>query len=187
MKIYTKTGDKGKTSLASGKRVSKSDALVSLYGICDELNSHIGVAISFLRETSLLKDSLFITQKIEVMVCELPLAPSFAKQLQRRRQPLCSDWKIVKAWVNSSLWAHPNRSHPPGEVVDELRFPIGSEGICVADAPTIDGSPVPTHPKPQKVFEPWMVERCEGLGVFEPEPGEQRQVGTENERPRVGG
>ncbi|HMV45788.1 MAG TPA: cob(I)yrinic acid a,c-diamide adenosyltransferase [Leptospiraceae bacterium] len=64
MKIYTKTGDKGKTSLASGKRVSKSDDLVSLYGTCDELNSQIGVAISFLLEDSTLKEPLFTTQNI---------------------------------------------------------------------------------------------------------------------------
>ncbi|MBP7280460.1 MAG: cob(I)yrinic acid a,c-diamide adenosyltransferase [Leptospiraceae bacterium] len=64
MKIYTKTGDKGKTSLASGKRVSKSDELVGLYGICDELNSHIGVAISFLNEDSAIRDPLLITQSI---------------------------------------------------------------------------------------------------------------------------
>lgn len=64
MKIYTKTGDKGKTSLASGKRVSKSDDLVSLYGICDELNSQIGVAISFLKEDSTIRESLIITQNL---------------------------------------------------------------------------------------------------------------------------
>ncbi len=64
MKIYTKTGDKGKTSLASGKRVSKSDDLVRLYGICDELNSQIGVAISFLKEDSTIQESLIITQNL---------------------------------------------------------------------------------------------------------------------------
>ena len=64
MKIYTKTGDKGKTSLASGKRVSKSDDLVSLYGICDELNSQIGIAVSFLKEDSAIKEPLFITQNL---------------------------------------------------------------------------------------------------------------------------
>lgn len=45
-KIYTKTGDKGKTSLFNGKRVLKSDARVDSYGTVDELNSHIGVAIA---------------------------------------------------------------------------------------------------------------------------------------------
>jgi cob(I)alamin adenosyltransferase len=43
MKIYTKTGDSGQTSLAQGGRVSKSDERVELYGTCDELMSSIGL------------------------------------------------------------------------------------------------------------------------------------------------
>lgn len=45
MPIYTRTGDRGKTSLFSGKRVWKYDARVETYGTIDELNSVIGVAI----------------------------------------------------------------------------------------------------------------------------------------------
>lgn len=45
-KIYTKTGDKGKTSLFDGKRVWKFDPKVDAYGTIDELNSVIGVAIA---------------------------------------------------------------------------------------------------------------------------------------------
>ncbi len=43
MKIYTKTGDKGKTSLYGGTRVSKSDDRIETYGTVDELNSYIGL------------------------------------------------------------------------------------------------------------------------------------------------
>jgi len=43
MKIYTKTGDKGDTSLFGGKRVSKADIRIEAYGTLDELNAHIGV------------------------------------------------------------------------------------------------------------------------------------------------
>lgn len=43
MKIYTKTGDEGTTSLFGGKRVSKSDLRIDTYGTVDELNSWIGV------------------------------------------------------------------------------------------------------------------------------------------------
>ena len=46
MKIYTKGGDKGQTSLFSGDRVSKADVLVDAYGTVDELNSILGIARS---------------------------------------------------------------------------------------------------------------------------------------------
>lgn len=42
-KIYTKTGDKGETSLFGGARVSKSHIRVESYGTVDELNSYIGL------------------------------------------------------------------------------------------------------------------------------------------------
>ncbi|MEM9338850.1 MAG: cob(I)yrinic acid a,c-diamide adenosyltransferase [Bacteroidota bacterium] len=42
MKLYTKTGDKGKTSLLGGQKVSKSDLRIEAYGNVDELNSFIG-------------------------------------------------------------------------------------------------------------------------------------------------
>lgn len=50
MKIYTKTGDKGETSLFGGTRVSKSDAQVDLYGSIDELNSWIGLTRSKIKD-----------------------------------------------------------------------------------------------------------------------------------------
>ena len=45
-KIYTRGGDKGETSLGDGKRVPKTDSRVRAYGIVDELNSHVGVALA---------------------------------------------------------------------------------------------------------------------------------------------
>lgn len=43
MKIYTKTGDSGSTSLLGGSRISKADLRIETYGTVDELNSHIGL------------------------------------------------------------------------------------------------------------------------------------------------
>lgn len=43
MKIYTKTGDQGETSLLGGTRVSKAHERIDAYGTIDELNSYIGL------------------------------------------------------------------------------------------------------------------------------------------------
>lgn len=45
-KIYTKGGDKGKTSLIGGKRVSKSERRLHVYGTIDELNSVLGIFLA---------------------------------------------------------------------------------------------------------------------------------------------
>lgn len=50
MKIYTKTGDKGKTALYGGTRVSKSDLRVECYGTVDELNAYLGFSKSLITE-----------------------------------------------------------------------------------------------------------------------------------------
>lgn len=48
MKIYTKTGDKGTTSLVGGTRVPKTHIRLEAYGTVDELNSHLGLLITYL-------------------------------------------------------------------------------------------------------------------------------------------
>ena len=47
--VYTRTGDKGTTSLIGGTRVPKYDIRLEAYGTIDELNSHIGLLISFMK------------------------------------------------------------------------------------------------------------------------------------------
>ena len=47
MKIYTKTGDKGETSLFNGERLSKASLRVDTYGTVDELNSLLAVVLAF--------------------------------------------------------------------------------------------------------------------------------------------
>jgi cob(I)alamin adenosyltransferase len=58
MKIYTKTGDKGQTSLLGGSRVPKHHLRIESYGTIDELNSYIG----------LLRDQAINAKHIEVLL-----------------------------------------------------------------------------------------------------------------------
>ena len=59
MKIYTKTGDSGQTSLAGGQRVSKGCNRLESYGTVDELNSWLGFLITYLSDE---QDLTFLTE-----------------------------------------------------------------------------------------------------------------------------
>lgn len=52
MKIYTKTGDKGTTSLIGGTKVSKAHLRIEAYGTVDELNSYIGLCKDLLTDNN---------------------------------------------------------------------------------------------------------------------------------------
>ncbi|OGH05171.1 MAG: ATP:cob(I)alamin adenosyltransferase [Candidatus Levybacteria bacterium RBG_16_35_11] len=60
MSIYTRAGDKGKTILKDGKKVSKSHIRLEAYGTVDELNSSLGISIANLKDNSLKKELLKI-------------------------------------------------------------------------------------------------------------------------------
>lgn len=62
MRIYTKTGDRGETGLFSGKRVPKDSEYIEGYGTVDELNSAIGISLSFITATDL-KEILYKIQE----------------------------------------------------------------------------------------------------------------------------
>ena len=61
MKIYTKTGDLGKTSLIGGTKVPKSHLRIETYGTVDELNSHIGLVSDLIDD----KASTIILKEIQ--------------------------------------------------------------------------------------------------------------------------
>lgn len=63
MKIYTKTGDDGKTSLLTGERLGKDDPRVQTYGTIDEINSVLGMARAF-SDVNEVREKIFQLQKI---------------------------------------------------------------------------------------------------------------------------
>ncbi|MBR4048767.1 MAG: cob(I)yrinic acid a,c-diamide adenosyltransferase [Bacteroides sp.] len=68
MKIYTRTGDKGKTSLIGGKRVSKTHQRLEAYGTIDELNAHIGLLLAQLPADESERTTLLQVQNILFVV-----------------------------------------------------------------------------------------------------------------------
>ncbi len=82
-KVYTRTGDKGKTSLVGGVRISKSDIRLEAYGTVDELSSHLGLLIAQLGDCAD-SDTLLRVQNMLFTVCshlatdqsKTPLSPS---------------------------------------------------------------------------------------------------------------
>lgn len=59
MKVYTKTGDKGTTSLVGGTRVPKTHDRLEAYGTVDELNSFLGLLVTYVTDG---QDALFLQQ-----------------------------------------------------------------------------------------------------------------------------
>ena len=62
MGVYTKTGDKGQTSLFTGERVDKDSLRVETYGTIDEMNSALGMARAFC-ENEDVKTRIYLLQK----------------------------------------------------------------------------------------------------------------------------
>jgi cob(I)alamin adenosyltransferase len=84
MKIYTKTGDDGRTGLFGGTRVSKDDVRVEAYGTVDELNATLGLAQSLganPREGALITE---LQNDLFVLGAELACVPEKRDDLKLR-------------------------------------------------------------------------------------------------------
>ena len=92
MKIYTGTGDRGKTSLFSGERVSKASHRIEAYGDLDELNSVIGAFVASLppehtdlvEELETVQSNLF---DISALLATTPDSPSLKQLKHFSRDP----------------------------------------------------------------------------------------------------
>ena len=80
MKVYTKTGDTGTTSLVGGKRVPKDCARLESYGTIDELNAQVGLLLTYVSEPMDRETLIGIQNNLFVMGAQLateaPQVPS---------------------------------------------------------------------------------------------------------------
>ena len=84
MKIYTKTGDEGMTSLVGGERVSKTHIRVESYGTVDELNSQIGLLSAYMDQ--LLPEDDSDVQLLESIQNHLFVIGSYLATNQEKRE-----------------------------------------------------------------------------------------------------
>jgi cob(I)alamin adenosyltransferase len=109
MKIYTKTGDKGETSLFGGKRVPKYDVRINAYGTSDELNSFIGL-IRDQKIDAHYKDVLLnIQDKIFVLGATLAADPD--KPKLKKPDLLLEDVELLEKEIDQMNEALPEMTH----------------------------------------------------------------------------
>lgn len=94
MKIYTRTGDKGTTSLVYGDRVSKSDLRVEAYGTVDEANAMIGLAMSLLGEEEWEGKKEFLKQIQKVQTALFHVGSELSTPSGRKVH-----WKVTKSHI----------------------------------------------------------------------------------------
>jgi cob(I)alamin adenosyltransferase len=111
MKIYTKTGDKGITSLIGGKRVPKYHLRIEAYGTIDELTSYIGlirnqeINIKFRADLLKIQDRLMACAAILATDCEdckvkIPeLDDKDIEMLEKEMDIMNTDLPILKAFI----------------------------------------------------------------------------------------
>jgi cob(I)alamin adenosyltransferase len=81
IKIYTKTGDKGQTSLIGGTRLPKHHIRIEAYGTVDELNSHIGLVRDSISEKELFDLLIEIQDRLFTMGSLLAADPEKNKMV----------------------------------------------------------------------------------------------------------
>lgn len=108
MKIYTKKGDQGETSLFGGKRVLKSSLQVECYGTVDEANSCLGMARGFLKNQAM-KDLVQNIQKmLQILSAELASTPEGIKKLKTKVEK--EDISFLEKEIDHLMEGQPKQS-----------------------------------------------------------------------------
>ena len=108
MKIYTKTGDRGDTSLIGGYRVSKSDLRIESYGTVDELNSWLGLIVEYLPQ-----DRIEEVQRIQSLL--FSMGAQLASKSKEQKRPFAEvntdDIKTLETCIDEYEVLLPRMTH----------------------------------------------------------------------------
>ncbi len=107
MKIYTRTGDEGKTGLFGGARVMKNDPRVEAYGTIDELNACLGVVVSSDLPIELRETILRLQKELFVLGAEVACEPS---KLDRLKMKFLEQDSVE--WMEESIDEHEKHLPP---------------------------------------------------------------------------
>lgn len=98
MSIITKTGDKGKTGLFGGQRVSKASSRLHAYGTVDELNACLGVILAEPQIGQMMQKQLLRVQRLLFLVgADLATPLESAAKIKRVEQAHVIE---VEEWIN---------------------------------------------------------------------------------------
>ncbi|MEM7647075.1 MAG: cob(I)yrinic acid a,c-diamide adenosyltransferase [Pseudomonadota bacterium] len=104
MKIYTKRGDTGETSLVDGRSISKSDIRLKTYGTLDELNSHLGLLISLLKSEAKLEPELAHLNDLQIWLFQLGSQLACADQEMAKKLPTINKQQILSMEQKMDTW-----------------------------------------------------------------------------------
>lgn len=127
MSIYTKTGDKGETSLASGARVAKTDPRIEAYGTVDELNSWIGMLRASLMDCKALRTAE-TAEPIKRIQEQLSLVQNKLFNLGAALSDAPGNWIserdvcMLESWIDAIQTVVPKQK--------AFILPMGSEPVC---------------------------------------------------------
>ena len=123
MKIYTKTGDKGKTSIVGGTRVDKCSQRIETYGTIDELNSFVGLLRTFCSDEHDISMLLDVQKKLFMVGGNLATDKNKCK-VRPGNYILDSDAAEIESEIDSIM-----QELPPAKM---FIIPGGTKGACYA-------------------------------------------------------
>lgn len=128
MKLYTKTGDGGTTTLVSGERISKASARIEAYGTLDELMAHIGYLYDILPTNEIF--DIYREELLEILSRTMDCAALMATTdltIAKLPQVTIEHITQIEHWVDQMMEGLPvlrNFTLPVGSVV------VSSAHIC---------------------------------------------------------